>query len=209
MDGYSVEEAAQVLGIPEGRVWELIARGVLAGASEGRADMRVFLRPPSGGLPPVGTEEPARRSNDGETGSTFEASPFRELLSEYRNLTERYGQALLALGEARGEVASLRSRVDLLEARMDMRLPLRAASTVAWELPDRYAAERAADPGPPPTEPPAGDLSPASSSEGASEPAPVAETETPVASPAEAGELEPPVEEEPPTAAPQVTVVFK
>ena len=29
MDGYSVNEAAAVLGIPEGRVWELLARGVL------------------------------------------------------------------------------------------------------------------------------------------------------------------------------------
>ena len=53
-------------------------------------------------------------------------SAFRELLTEFRNLTERYGQALLALGEARGEVASLRTRVDLLEARLDLRLPKHA-----------------------------------------------------------------------------------
>jgi hypothetical protein len=52
-----------------------------------------------------------------------DASPFRELLTEFRNLTERYGQALLALGEARGEVAGLRTRVELLEARLDLRLP--------------------------------------------------------------------------------------
>ena len=161
MDGYSVEEAAQVLGIPESRVWELIARGVLSGASEGRADMRVFLRPPAASDgPSFAADDGAQRSNGGDAPVAFEASPFRELLTEFRNLTERYGQALLALGEARGEVASLRSRVDLLEARMDMRLPLRAASTVAWELPDRYAAapdppasEAAAQPAETPTPP--------------------------------------------------------
>ena len=154
MDGYSVEEAAEVLGIPQGRVWELIARGVLAGASEGRTDMRVFLRPPAGtgSPPPPGAEDGGSRANG---GTHVEASPFRELLTELRNLTERYGQALLALGEARGEVAALRSRVEVLEARMDMRLPLRAASTVAWELPDRYASERAAGQVAAPTEQPA------------------------------------------------------
>lgn len=142
MNGYSVEEAAEVLGIPQGRVWELIARGVLAGATEGGASMRVFLKgSPSHGLPPEpepdATNGHGRRAN-GE--SHAELSPFRELLTEFRSLTERYGQALLALGEARGEVASLRSRVDLLEARMDMRLPLRAASTVAWEMPELQPA---------------------------------------------------------------------
>ena len=136
MDGYTVEEAAEVLGIPQGRVWELIARGVLSGAAEGRADMRVFLKP-------AATQRPGSTSNGGsddrgdeltQGASAIEASPFRELLTEFRNLTERYGQALLALGEARGEVAALRSRVEVLEARMDMRLPLRAASTVASAL---------------------------------------------------------------------------
>jgi excisionase family DNA binding protein len=32
MDGYSIKEAATVLGVPKRRVWELIARGVLSGA---------------------------------------------------------------------------------------------------------------------------------------------------------------------------------
>ena len=84
--------------------------------------MRVFLQPRPAPIAvdesPRGNGHPAAREPD------TEASPFRELLTEFRNLTERYGQALLALGEARGEVASLRSRVDVLEARMDLRLPL-------------------------------------------------------------------------------------
>jgi hypothetical protein len=157
MDGYTVEEAAEVLGIPQGRVWELIARGVLSGAAEGRADMRVFLKPSAAERPGgVGNGGGELGDDGGKGASAIEASPFRELLTEFRNLTERYGQALLALGEARGEVAALRSRVEVLEARMDMRLPLRAASTVAWEMPDRYAAEHAPAeraPAEPPAEP--------------------------------------------------------
>ena len=43
MDGYSVTEAASVLGVPEGRVWELLARGVITGTPEGES-MRVFLK---------------------------------------------------------------------------------------------------------------------------------------------------------------------
>ena len=123
MDGYSITEAASVLGVPTERVWELLARGVLAGAPEGETGMRVFLQPRPAPTPvtasftdepdPLAVERPER-----------ELSPFRELLTEFRNLTERYGQALLALGESRGEVASLRSRVDLLEARIDFRLPM-------------------------------------------------------------------------------------
>ena len=135
MDGYSVQEAATVLGVAEGRVWELLARGVLLGSPEGDS-MRVFLK---GQAWPIATttarDEPPRTNGNGGThGSTAEASAFRELLTEVRNLTERYGQALLALGEARGEVAGLRSRVDLLEARLDVRMPPPYEETPhAWE----------------------------------------------------------------------------
>ena len=128
MEGYSVTEAASVLGVPTERVWELLARGVLSGVPDGETGMRVFLQPRPAPIAvdesPRGNGHPAAREPD------TEASPFRELLTEFRNLTERYGQALLALGEARGEVASLRSRVDVLEARMDLRLPL--SSPMPW-----------------------------------------------------------------------------
>ncbi|MBA3587316.1 MAG: hypothetical protein H0W41_06740 [Chloroflexi bacterium] len=120
MDGYSVTEAASVLGVPTERVWELLARGVLSGMPDHEGGMRVFLQPRPA---PSGLDQP-QTSNDSPRETDGEASPFRELLTEFRSLTERYGQALLALGEARGEVASLRSRVDLLEARMDLRLPM-------------------------------------------------------------------------------------
>jgi len=121
MEGYSVTEAASILGVPTERVWELLARGVLAGAAEGDTGMRVYLQPRPAPAPPA---VESMRSNGGQREPERELSPFRELLTEFRNLTERYGQALLALGEARGEVAALRSRVDLLEARMDLRLPI-------------------------------------------------------------------------------------
>jgi len=129
MDGYSVNEAATVLGIPEGRVWELLARGVLAGSSEVGGDMRVFLR---GTTAPEPASPHATNGGHAQNGGTNggELSPFRELLTEFRNLTERYGQALLALGEARGEVASLRGRVELLEARVDRRVS--GASLGPW-----------------------------------------------------------------------------
>jgi hypothetical protein len=149
MDGYSVKDAAVVLGIPERRVWELLARGVLAGAPEGPDGMIVYLQPrggpvsmaPSQAAAGAASEASGARTNG--NGGSHELSPFRELLTEFRNLTERYGQALLALGEARGEVAALRGRVDLLEARMDLRLPSTpATSTVAWEMSD-FAAEEA------------------------------------------------------------------
>ena len=149
MDGYSVNDAATVLGIPEARVWELIARGVLSGHPEADGGMRVVLKAtaPLAAAPPA-SDEPKRNGN----GNGHGFDPFRELLTEFRNLTERYGQALLALGEARGEVASLRSRIEVLEARVDLRLPgARPTSTVAWEMPDLPA--RPAMPGVPPTPP--------------------------------------------------------
>jgi hypothetical protein len=165
MDGYSVKEAATVLGVPKRRVWELIARGVLSGAPEGDGGMRVFLQPRPARSTPLSAEreEPRRTNgNGGHTEAAGEGSPFREILTEFRSLTERYGQALLALGEARGEVAALRSRVELLEARLDLRLPgPRPSSTVAWEMPG-YS------PPPPREEEPA----PAAVPEAASEPAP-------------------------------------
>lgn len=132
MNGYSVSEAAAVLGVPIERVWELLARGVLAGAPEGETGMRVFLQPRPA-APPI-EAVPTPPPNGGAAEPQHELSPFRELLTEFRNLTERYGQALLALGESRGEVAALRSRVDLLEARMDLRLP-GSAPAAPWTPP--------------------------------------------------------------------------
>jgi hypothetical protein len=127
MMGYSVTEAASVLGVPTERVWELLARGVLSGEPEGESGMRVFLQPRPAPAPVLPVDEPPRPN-----GPERELSPFRELLTEFRSLTERYGQALLALGESRGEVASLRSRVDLLEARIDLRLPMGQPSVAPW-----------------------------------------------------------------------------
>jgi len=102
MEGYSVTEAASVLGVPTERVWELLARGVLSGVPDGESGMRVFLQP----RPPPPAVGEAQQPNGNARQTDPEASPFRELLTEFRSLTERYGQALLALGEARGEVAS-------------------------------------------------------------------------------------------------------
>lgn len=140
MDGYTINEAASVLGVPTERVWELLARGVLAGTPEGAVGMRVYFQPRQSPMapPPGSGEDPKPSGGNGGNEASAEASPFRELLTEFRNLTERYGQALLALGEARGEVAALRSRVDLLEARMDLRLPsagMPSAPPVAWTSP--------------------------------------------------------------------------
>ena len=137
MEGYSVTEAASVLGVPTERVWELLARGVLSGASDGESGMRVFLQPRP--APQLVDEPRASNGHGSARGTEAEASPFRELLTEFRGLTERYGQALLALGEARGEVASLRSRVDVLEARMDLRLPFSSPMTAE---PARRATDR-------------------------------------------------------------------
>jgi hypothetical protein len=143
MMGYSVTEAASVLGVPTERVWELLARGVLSGEPEGETGMRVYLQPRAAPSPVAQTEDPiTARSN----GPERELSPFRELLSEFRSLTERYGQALLALGEARGEVASLRSRVDLLEARIDLRLPMSPTAATAWPTQSLPVSESTAEP---------------------------------------------------------------
>jgi len=143
MEGYSVTEAASILGVPTERVWELLARGVLSGTAEGETGMRVYLQPRPAPAPPVA--EPGRPNGDGAAREPErELSPFRELLTEFRNLTERYGQALLALGEARGEVAALRSRVDLLEARMDLRLPMSAPTPWPSPMPQPTARDTAA-----------------------------------------------------------------
>jgi hypothetical protein len=137
VDGYSIEEAAEVLGVPKRRVRELVARGVILGSQEDDGALRVYLQP----RPPASLQTPP------ENDPGFEASPFRELLTEFRNLTERYGQALLALGESRGEVAALRGRVEALETRMDLRLGSSAQpSVVEWHAPPpAFAAEALAD----------------------------------------------------------------
>lgn len=141
VDGYTVEEAASVLGVPRERVWELIARGILTGSTDLGGAMRVRLRADRNAEPPGPVAE---RPVDLPPS---DASPFRELLTEFRSLTERYGQALLALGEARGEVAGLRSRVDMLEARVDLRLTSAAAdpgsswAPSAWPSPGESVVE--------------------------------------------------------------------
>ena len=93
MDGYSVKDAALVLGIPERRVWELIARGVLASAQEGPEGMRVFLQPRT--TAPESLSEPRiYRADEPDqpppspprtngNGGSHEMSPFRELLTEF------------------------------------------------------------------------------------------------------------------------------
>jgi excisionase family DNA binding protein len=120
VDGYTIEEAASVLGVPRERVWELIARGIITASTDLGGAMRVRLRVDPPAEPPA---PPVERPPDAAAPSSADLGPFRELLTEFRSLTERYGQALLALGEARGEVAGLRSRIDMLEARVDLRLP--------------------------------------------------------------------------------------
>ena len=83
MQGYSVTEAASVLGVPTERVWELLARGVLSGAPEGETGMRVFLQP----RPAPSPVEARTDGNGGSREPERELSPFRELLTEFRNLT--------------------------------------------------------------------------------------------------------------------------
>ncbi len=117
--------------------------------------MRVYLKgePAPMGAPPPQEVLPRSNGNGGSHGSG-EASAFRELLTEFRNLTERYGQALLALGEARGEVAGLRSRVELLEARLDLRLPSALdTAPIAWEAPTGSAPAAPEPPAPDRVEP--------------------------------------------------------
>ena len=147
MEGYSVTEAASVLGVPTERVWELLARGILSGTPDGETGMLVFLQPRPA-PPAVDDQAPRTDGNAGRREADAESSPFRELLTEFRNLTERYGQALLALGEARGEVASLRSRVDLLEARVDLRLPMSSpfSQEPSWATPAVQPSPTRAEP---------------------------------------------------------------
>ncbi|MCA1587404.1 MAG: helix-turn-helix domain-containing protein [Chloroflexi bacterium] len=144
MDGYTVEEAASVLGVPRERVWELLARGILSGSADLGGGMRVRLKSDAS---PAPTAPAVERPIDAAAGPVAELTPFRELLTEFRSLTERYGQALLALGEARGEVAGLRSRVDMLEARVDLRLPSGTAPTSSsWSTPWPVPTERVVEP---------------------------------------------------------------
>jgi hypothetical protein len=148
VDGYTVEEAASVLGVPRERVWELLARGIIAGSTDLGGAMRVRLKAePAAAQSPAAVERPVEAAAHGPAP---EITPFRELLTEFRSLTERYGQALLALGEARGEVAGLRSRVDMLEARVDLRLPSSAPpisstwSSTPWPVPTERVVQRPA-----------------------------------------------------------------
>ena len=148
MDGYTVEEAASVLGVPRERVWELLARGIITGTADLGGAMRVRLKAEPAAVPaPAPVEQPP----DAGYAASAELTPFRELLTEFRSLTERYGQALLALGEARGEVAGLRSRVDMLEARVDLRLPSSGApissswSSTPWPTPTERVVQPPAE----------------------------------------------------------------
>jgi hypothetical protein len=195
MDGYTVAEAASVLGVPTERVWELLARGVLSGAPEGEGGMRVYLKPRPGSL----SAPPPRTNGNGGSDGGRELSPFRELLNEFRSLTERYGQALLALGEARGEVAALRSRVDALEARIELRLPgpFGPSAPIPTPAPMRPADEDEDEPAatfvaPPPA------VQPEEAAAAAAEPPPASEPAAPldVAEPAVAASAGEPAEAE-------------
>lgn len=126
-DGYTISEAAELLGIPQRKVTQLIERGVLQGGLDDRRRWRVYLSAPAS-VTAVRPPEPT--TANGHTARPAEppagdaaASQFRDLLAELRHLQERYGQALLALGEARGETAALRGRVEQLERRTDLHLP--------------------------------------------------------------------------------------
>ena len=137
-EGYTVAEAAELLGIPQRRVLQLIERGVLHGGLDERRRWRVHLVAPSGVVSPPdaapgdgpAADEHATRNGERSTNaaeaehavSDESRGYFRELLAELRHLQERYGQALLALGEARGETAALRERLGNLESYREVRL---------------------------------------------------------------------------------------
>ena len=82
MEGYSVTEAASVLGVPTERVWELLARGVLSGVPDGETGMRVFLQPRPA---PIAVDESRRTApsfggipeNIGQVSSIHDASARR------------------------------------------------------------------------------------------------------------------------------------
>ena len=180
-ESYSISEAAKLLGVPQRRVWQLLERGVLTGALDERRRWRVYLaagvetvaarpavvaasdaddpsgRAASGNGHAHGGRAAARRRESGEPRGSTEpmdagGSYFRELLAELRHLQERYGQALLALGEARGETAALRSRLELLEGGREVLLeappPMepraRAATGTAGEAPPQPTSPRRA-----------------------------------------------------------------
>jgi hypothetical protein len=156
MEGYSIKEAAAVLGIPKRRVRDLVARGVLTASSQQDGSLRVHLQPSGPDAEPIRqrpapgpSARPSHAADPAGYGPGMEGSPFRELLTEFRHLTERYGQALLALGEARGEVASLRGRIERLEARMDLSLPAGRPETHVTDWRPAALPASASDPGSP------------------------------------------------------------
>lgn len=135
-EGYSIAEAAKLLGVPQRRVMQLLERGVLTAVVDERRRWRVYLAASdaaevAGGTltaeperPPSGRTRQARSaSEDAEQPADSNGDHFSQLLAELRHLQERYGQALLALGEARGEVSALRSRVELLEGGPAIAIP--------------------------------------------------------------------------------------
>ena len=152
-ESYSIGEAARVLGVPQRRIWQLVERGVLVGALDERRRWRIYLGagdepaavPPAAGPAapaPSAAPAPPAASAAGSTGSTAASgqppgngSYFRELLAELRHLQERYGQALLALGEARGEAAALKARLELLEGGRDVVLPAPAPPDAVAPVP--------------------------------------------------------------------------
>ncbi|MFN2484249.1 MAG: hypothetical protein ABR509_04845 [Candidatus Limnocylindria bacterium] len=76
-------------------------------------------------------------SADAAASSPNPQAYFRALLSELRHLQERYGQALLALGEARGEAATLRHRLALLETRAQVPVtPIEGVDASATDAPN-------------------------------------------------------------------------